>query len=144
MPSIPPLDLILYHYTDEEHIEKIKESGILKPSKPGEYLSLNINGKFDEVNSDRRTGLLGGRSETPNIFLTDAKPDEVSIKKSNKNYKTLGATYFIDYAVILTVSDILEQGFKVYKNPSTEYSFYNVPCPEGSTLKINPDKIIKI
>jgi hypothetical protein len=140
MERIPPLEKILYNYTTRENAENIKKSREIKPSPAGLYLSVNELGKFDYLYSGREKNKvwIDGRSDIPNIFLTDIPPEELT-------ENCLGIGKKPECAFLITAKEIIEQGLNVYQNPGTQYSkFYNVPTTKGRPIKINPNNCIPV
>lgn len=117
----------LYHYTSEQKALQIRSSGLLAPSAPWLYLSVNLRGVFDSElpTGDPGEGWVSGRSEVPNIFLTDLPTDMVLAAPQ-------GIVAAEEYVVSVPVKRIHAQGLSVFKNPSKEYDhIYNVPVDEG-------------
>ena len=102
---------------------------------------MNLEGKFDYEypTGPKGAGWIGGRSNTPNIFLTDTSPEFMKIQDFGSNQDK-------QYAFMITIEDIISQDLRIYPNPSKEYpNIYNIPCiTEMTELKINPEKIIRL
>lgn len=132
-PKLP-----LYHYTNFDSAARILVSGGIKPSVPNTYLSINLKGEFDEYapTGPEGAGWISGRSNTPNIFLTNTPPELILSEDFGSNNEK-------NCVFIITIEDILSQNLVVFQNPSKEYpNIYNVPCQNQNTkLLINKDKI---
>jgi len=110
----------LYHYTTEQGGHAIAKEGLIRPSPPETYLSVNEDGIFD-------AGIFGAgkadRSLTPNVFLTDVPPasiyENLDVLPENKRPPK--------YVVTIGEKDVMRQGFKVYRNVR-DIRVYNVPC----------------
>ena len=135
------LNKVLYHYTTSENALKILSSGIIVPSIPYTYLSINLLGGFDvqSPTGPKGAGWVSGRSQFPNIFLTDTPPQQIYTESFGSNHNK-------DYAFWMTIGDILNQNLSVYQNPSYEYpNIYNILCPNPNVkLDIDPEKIINL
>jgi len=141
MTEVTDPEKMLFHYTNRAKGEEIIRTGEIKPSKPRTYLSVNENGDFDSTlpTGPPGKGWISGTSEIPNIFLTDTPPDQIGKKPFG-----VGPNY-CDYSFPITVGEILNQGLRIYKNPSREYpNIYNVPSPDRRGLKVDVTKILEI
>ncbi len=136
----------LYHIVTDREALDIHKSGFIEPWEAWSYMSVNLIGEFDsampldgsgesctrreaiEAAEKGREGWIGGRSYVPNIFLTDSLEVRMPLR---------GSAEILTHAYAFTVKEIMEQGLRVFKNPSAEFpNLYNVPCIDERGLRV--------
>jgi hypothetical protein len=134
----------LYHIVTSFEAKEISKTGFITPWPRGSYLSVNVDGNFDQITNidlndccneriieevQKGRNWIQGSSFIQNIFLSDSLEVQMPLR---------GSKEVLTHAYTFTVQEIMKQhGLKVFKNPSGEFpALYNVPCMDGKGLRI--------